>query len=102
MSFAPILIPIVFISLGTIVKFSWANAPDAIVGKFLWTLFMFLGKPVNALILGFIIALGLLPGLNKETLTGWIGEGIKQAGPIILITGAGGAFGAIHQSYSNG
>ncbi len=56
---------------------------------------MFLGKPVNALIIGFFISLSLLPKFNQETLTGWIGEGIKQAGPIILITAAGGAFGAV-------
>lgn len=95
MSFAPILIPIILISLGTIVIFFWDTAPEAAFGEFIWTAFIFLGKPVNALIVGFLVSLGLLPGLNKETLTGWVGEGIKQAGPIILITGAGGAFGAI-------
>ena len=91
MSFAPISIPIVLIALGTIV-----SLPAKIFGEeFIYTLFMFLGKPVNALLVGFFISLGLLPGFNKETLTGWIGEGIKQAGPIILITAAGGAFGAV-------
>jgi len=95
MSFAPILIPIILISLGTIVKFFWDVAPANGVGEFFWTSFMFFGKPINALLVGFVISLGLLPSLSKETLTGWVGEGIKQAGPIILITGAGGAFGAI-------
>ena len=91
MSFAPISIPIILIELGTIV-----SLPAKILGEeFLFTLFIFLGKPVNALLVGFFISLGLLPGFNKETLTGWIGEGIKQAGPIILITAAGGAFGAV-------
>jgi GntP family gluconate:H+ symporter len=37
----------------------------------------------------------LFPKFNKETLTGWIGDGISAAAPIILITGAGGAFGTI-------
>jgi gluconate:H+ symporter, GntP family len=37
----------------------------------------------------------LFPKLNKETLTGWIGDGITAAAPILLITGAGGAFGTI-------
>ena len=37
----------------------------------------------------------LFPKLNKETLTGWIGDGISAAAPILLITGAGGAFGTI-------
>jgi gluconate:H+ symporter, GntP family len=37
----------------------------------------------------------LFPKFNKETLTGWIGDGISAAAPILLITGAGGAFGTI-------
>jgi len=91
MSFAPILIPILLIAIGSI-----SSLPNKPFGEgILYTLFIFLGKPVNALLTGFIISLGLLPAFNKETLTDWIGEGVKQAGPIILITAAGGAFGAV-------
>ncbi len=90
-SFAPILIPIILIAIGTITAFPTHPLGDG----FFNTFFLFLGKPVNALIIGFFISLSLLPAFNKETLTGWIGEGIKQAGPIILITAAGGAFGAV-------
>ncbi|PAT01234.1 gluconate transporter [Candidatus Izimaplasma bacterium ZiA1] len=91
MAFAPILIPIILIAIGTVATF-----PTHPFGEgFVYTLFATLGKPVNALLIGFFISLGLLPAFNQETLTGWIGEGIKQAGPIILITAAGGAFGAV-------
>lgn len=91
MAFAPILVPIVLIAIGTIAAF-----PTAPFGSgFFYTLFMFLGKPVNALLIGLFFAFGLMPKFDEETLTGWIGEGIKAAGPIILITGAGGAFGAV-------
>jgi GntP family gluconate:H+ symporter len=91
MSFAPILIPIVLIAIGTVAAF-----PGNPFGTgFFYTVFMFFGKPVNALIIGFFIALGLLPNFKEETLSGWIGEGVKAAGPIILITAAGGAFGAV-------
>ena len=37
----------------------------------------------------------LLPKLNEETMSGWIGEGLISAAPILLITGAGGAFGKV-------
>ncbi|MEN8251772.1 MAG: GntP family permease, partial [Bacteroidota bacterium] len=74
MSFAPILIPILLIALGTVV----AMFTDLENSGFIYTISVFLGKPVNALLIGFIISLGLLPAFNKETLTGWIGEGIKQ------------------------
>ena len=56
---------------------------------------IFLGKPFIALFIGFLCALGLAPELKEEVLMKWIGAGIRMAGPIILITGAGGAFGAI-------
>lgn len=36
-----------------------------------------------------------MPRYNEETLTEWIGIGIKEAAPILLITGAGGAFGTV-------
>lgn len=91
MAFAPILIPIILIALGTIASF-----PGDLVGTgFIANLFKFFGKPVIALLVGFLFSLGLAPKLNEEVLMKWIGEGIKIAGPIILITGAGGAFGAI-------
>lgn len=91
MAFAPILIPIILIALGTVAAF-----PTNPFGKnFIYIVFMFLGRPVVALFAGFLLSLFLLPKLNEETLMGWIGEGIKQAGPIILITAAGGAFGAM-------
>ena len=44
---------------------------------------------------GFLLSFLLFPKLNKETLTGWIGDGISAAAPILLITGAGGAFGMV-------
>lgn len=91
MAFAPILFPIILIALGTVANFPTKPFGDGNFAAF----FMFFGKPINALLIGFFIALRLLPTYNKETLTGWIGEGIKQAGPIILITAAGGAFGAV-------
>jgi GntP family gluconate:H+ symporter len=47
------------------------------------------------LLTGFLLSFLLFPKFNKETLTGWIGDGISAAAPILLITGAGGAFGTI-------
>ena len=91
MAFAPILIPILLIALGTVASF-----PGDLLGTGAFAgLLKFFGKPVIALLVGFFFSLGLAPKLNEESLMKWIGEGIKVAGPIILITGAGGAFGAI-------
>ncbi len=91
MSYAPILIPIILIALGTVAAF-----PAHFLGLgFVYEFFIFLGKPVNALVIGFLLSLFLLPKYDEETLTNWIGEGVKAAGPIVLITAAGGAFGAV-------
>ena len=55
----------------------------------------FLGAPTVALLLGVFAAFLLLPEINETTLSGWIGEALKEAAPILLITGAGGAFGTV-------
>ncbi|GMQ58657.1 GntP family permease [Vallitalea sediminicola] len=90
-AFAPILIPIVLITLGSIASF-----PTQPFGQgTAYTFFAFLGKPINALVIGFFFSLLLLPKLNEETLTGWVGEGLKSAAIIIMVTGAGGALGAV-------
>ncbi len=90
-SLMPILVPIVLIALRSV-----ATYPSKPMGEgFLFTFFNFSGQPINALLLGFLLSFLLFPKFNKETLTGWIGEGISAAAPILLITGAGGAFGTI-------
>ncbi|WP_372949380.1 GntP family permease [Mariniphaga sp.] len=90
-SLLPILIPILLIALRSI-----ATYPAKTFGTgFFYAFLDFTGQPVNALLIGFLLAFLLFPVFNKETLTGWIGDGISAAAPILLITGAGGAFGTI-------
>jgi gluconate:H+ symporter, GntP family len=90
-SLLPIILPIVLIGLR-----SFAIFPSKPFGEgWIFTLLDFVGHPINALALGFAASLFLFPKFDKETLTGWIGEGITAAAPILLITGAGGAFGAV-------
>ena len=87
-SLLPILLPILLITLGTLTKFlSWEGA----FAEFL----LFLGNPLTALLAGMFAAFTLLPRLDKTHLTDWIGKGIQLAGPILIITGAGGAFGGV-------
>lgn len=90
-AFAPILVPIIFISLGSI-----ANFPTSPLGEgALFVALSFLGKPINALFIGFLFSLLLLPKWNEETLSGWIGQGLKNSAIIIMVTGAGGALGGV-------
>lgn len=87
-SFLPIILPIVLIGLGSVVSIAEMEGNAA-------AFLTFLGQPVIALMAGVISALPLLPAFNEETMTNWIGDALKEAAPILLITGAGGAFGTV-------
>lgn len=87
-AFLPIVLPIVLIGLGSVAALS-----DSSHG--FMTFLQFLGSPSVALLFGVFAAFLLLPKLNEETMSGWIGEGLTSAAPILLITGAGGAFGKV-------
>lgn len=90
-SFAPILVPIILITLKSIAEF-----PANIFGTGnIRTFLVFIGDPTVALLLGVFIAFRLLPSFDKEYINGWVGDGLVNAATIIMITGAGGAFGRI-------
>ncbi len=87
-SVAPIIAPIVLIASGAVLKLFGYAGPGA-------GLLAFLSHPLIALLIGTLLALRLMPRFDQEHLSGWIGEGVKLAGPILIITGAGGAFGGV-------
>ncbi|GAA4428590.1 GntP family permease [Pontibacter saemangeumensis] len=87
-AFTPIFLPIFLIAMGSIVSYLQ-------YGGALADFLLFLGTPVVALLIGVFAAFPLMPRWNEETLTGWIGEGLKDAAIILLLTGAGGAFGSV-------
>ena len=90
-SFAPIVVPIILIALKSI-----GSYPTHPFGTGTFADFIdFIGNPVIALFIGVALAFPLKPKGIIETHSNWVGAGLEQAGVIILITGAGGAFGAI-------
>ena len=93
-SFIPILVPIILIALKSI-----SSYPTHPFGEgALSSIFNFIGNPIVALFIGVFLAFNLKPRENKDTHFNWVSTGLKEAGTIILITGAGGAFGAILQA----
>ena len=83
----PIFLPVFFIGLGTVLQ---------LVGAKNVGMLLFLGKPMVSLLIGSIVAMFQLwrqTGSTKQH--EWVQTSIKQAGPIVLITGAGGAFGSV-------
>ncbi|KQA20763.1 GntP family permease [Vibrio metoecus] len=91
-AFAPIFVPILLICLGSIAKF-----PSFPFGQgMLFEVLGFLGQPLTALLIGLLLAVRLLKSADKVAEFGErISQGITAAAPILLITGAGGAFGAV-------
>lgn len=91
-SFAPIFVPLVLIMVGSLAAYPTAPLGDNVVVDVL----RFVGQPVIALLVGLACALVLLPRARfTERFNERVTEGITASAPILLITGAGGAFGAV-------
>ncbi len=92
----PIFVPIILIVLNSIAQFPTKPLGTGVV---LQTL-AFIGQPVVALLIGVGIAFFLPKKLDRTMLSdkGWVGQGIMDAAGIIIITGAGGAFGKVLQN----
>lgn len=90
-AFLPLLVPIILIALKSVV-----NYPSYPLGQgILFQILDFLGNPIIALLVGVFLAFLLGRKTPSEEKKGWIPEALKQAGVIVLITGTGGAFGAV-------
>jgi GntP family gluconate:H+ symporter len=91
LAFLPLLLPILLISCATL--------PNVIPAfKSLTNIFQIIGNPSIALFAGLICAFLLISKKQKSEWPAWISEALKDAGVILLITGAGGSFGAVIKS----
>ncbi|MBU0558821.1 MAG: GntP family permease [Bacteroidetes bacterium] len=90
LSFAPIFIPLVLIAFKSISDYPTYPFGEGLVHNVIY----FLGNPVIALFIGVFLSFSLKRD-SKSSHLDWVTIGLKEAGVIILITGAGGAFGNI-------
>lgn len=88
---APILGPIILIAFKSIAELPSQPLGDGVVFKSA----VFLGDPIIALLIGVVTAFFMVKGGKNKIQNEWLEEGLNKAGSIILITGAGGAFGAV-------
>ncbi len=89
-SFTVLLLPVVLILLNTLVGQTSLKATG--LGQFI----QFLGTPIIALFISLCIgAFGLAKDQDRKTVVGMMNEALKDAGPIVFITAAGGALGAV-------
>ncbi|MDH5822529.1 GntP family permease [Luteimonas sp. RD2P54] len=89
----PIFLPLALIMLGSVARLPAQPFGDGTLASAL----LFAGDPVIALLAGMLLAFALPAKLERRMFaqTGWVGEAILSAAVIILVTGAGGAFGRV-------
>jgi len=92
--FSPIAIPILLISLSTLIKYPIFEISESIVHSFI----IYIGKPEVALLTGIIISSFFIEKTDLIETPKWIIDSLKKSFDILLITGAGGAFGFIIRS----
>jgi len=89
LSLAPILMPILFMAIGSIAGFMGLEGTA-------YTVLRFLGTPIVALTIGFLFAVLLLAITQKmEKFNGLTNDTLKMLGPILFITAAGATLGRI-------
>ncbi|QIZ77643.1 GntP family permease [Ferrimonas lipolytica] len=92
LSFAPILMPIALILTRTLM----GKLPEGEEASFLYNLIQLVGHPVIAVGLGLLVALyGLTRHIPREQIITSMESGVSSTGIILLVTGAGGAMGAV-------
>jgi GntP family gluconate:H+ symporter len=97
LSVLPILVPILLIFANTLVgALAKFNGDPSLTQGLLGQTIAFLGNPVIAVGLGVVVAIyGLVPRRPREEVIAHMEKGVESAGIILLVTGAGGALGAV-------
>jgi len=97
LSAAPIIVPIllIFINTATSAFVRFADNPE-LAGSLAIQICAFIGNPVIAVGLGVALAAyTLVPGRSRQNVLSEMEKGVESAGIILLVTGAGGALGAV-------
>ncbi|MEQ1976616.1 gluconate:H+ symporter [Xenorhabdus sp. SGI240] len=104
LSLLPIVVPIMLIFIGVIN--GMIRKMDGFAGKenaFYFQLFDFLGSPIIALAISVLLAVyTLMPNVSKHEVIEHLETGLKTVGIILLVSGAGGALGAVLNEGSTG
>ena len=96
LSLLPIVVPILLIFIKALVGIVPGVSEDNSFVSFILAIINFLGAPIIALSLSTLLAVYLLvPYLDRNSTANRLEEGLQSAGIILLVTGAGGALGAV-------
>lgn len=101
-SVAPLLAPIALIFGNSAVAAIATDAPEALPGWLVSTA-AYIGHPVIAVGIGLLLAAyGLTRGTSRADALAQMEKGVESAGIILLVTGAGGALGAVLRASGTG
>ena len=90
LSLLPIVVPLLLIALGSLLEV----LQPAGGSRFIRAL-SFLGQPVVALLAGVLLSFLLLRDRSMKEINSLLESAIEKAGPILIVTGAGGMFGLV-------
>ncbi len=90
LSLLPIIIPLILIALGSMFGLLKLSG-DSLLVKSL----TFIGHPIIALMVGVLLSFLLLKSRTISNLNAVFEKAIEKAGPILIVTGAGGMFGLV-------
>lgn len=85
-----VLMPILLIAAKPLLLLNADVYPPALL-----TVVKFLGDPLIALSVGIVLATRLVRGWQQTVFNGVLNDAIHKAGPVLIIVGAGGAFGEV-------
>jgi GntP family gluconate:H+ symporter len=90
LSFLPIVVPLFLITLKSLCNLL-DKSGESLISKILY----FPGEPIFALSVGVVLAMFLLKEKTISSMNSVFGEAIEKAGPILIVTAAGGMFGMV-------
>jgi gluconate:H+ symporter, GntP family len=97
MSFLPIVVPLLLISLKSLILMI-----DKVGQSLISKLFSIPGEPIFALAIGVVLAMLLIKNKSITSMNSVFSEAVVKAGPILIVTAAGGMFGMVIQATGTG
>ena len=90
LSFLPIIVPIVLISIKSITLLNPSLYPPSV-----FLVVKFIGDPIVALLVGILLTIPLFKNFDKKELNSLFDIALERSGAILAVTAAGGAFGEV-------
>jgi GntP family gluconate:H+ symporter len=97
LSFLPIVVPLLLITVKSLLNLA-DKGGQTLISK----IFFFPGEPIFALSIGVVLAMLLIKDRTIESMNSVFEEAIEKAGPILIVTAAGGMFGMVIKATGTG